>query len=181
MHVNAVIERAGSGNRRVSLLHASFCVISELEFIFEVWLYTVNLMAEVQSGKTGRQRLCASAPCLQKEPAGAAQLKARFTQVCCGSAVVPVFRTAGQCALRSGAPLSRRGVHGVSREVIFHAQRHRGYSPRAMLCLCGLHSKFLNTHLSWSGLILSGQTDNGSSVWRQNPPHKETTYKYAPL
>lgn len=73
MHVNAVIERAGCGNRRLSLLHASFCVISELEFIFEVWLYSVNLMAEVQSGKTGGQRSCASAPCLQKEPAGAAQ------------------------------------------------------------------------------------------------------------
>lgn len=73
MHVNAVIERACSGNRRLSLLHASFCVILELEFIFEVWLYAVILMAEVQSGKTGGQRLCVSVPCLQKEPAGAAQ------------------------------------------------------------------------------------------------------------
>ncbi|CAM4335485.1 unnamed protein product [Leuciscus chuanchicus] len=31
----------------------------------------------------------------------------------------------------------------------------------------------LNTHLSWSDLISSSQSDNGFSVWQQNPPHKE--------
>lgn len=81
-------------------------------------------------------------------------------------------------ALRSAVEVCMEWVE----RVIFHVRRHRGYSLRAMFCvsLCGC-SKSLNTHISWSGLILSGQTDNSPSVWRQNPPHKETTHKYVPL
>lgn len=154
MHVKAVIERAGSGNRKAF----SRCRLTQS------W----SLFVEV----------CVRCEGSQKDPEG----KACFTRVCCGSRPVVaaglLWRQAccGGRSVVAAGPLSRRGVHGANaRSDDFPcAKTQRSFSKSNTLC--GLHSKSLNTHLSWSDLISSGQTDNGFSVWRQNPPHKETPH-----
>ncbi len=93
---------------------SSFCV---LEFICEAWLYALIVMTEIQAGsahvrdpmRLGTPAAVFTVETLQRWPSvHTALLWQRYSS------------TSGQ---RSGAPLSRRGVYGASREVIFQQEQ----------------------------------------------------------